>query len=198
MRRNALPLVGAAVVILAVAAGLSQTGTHNVAPRNSAPSPAQVRAALTGSPAPLAALHEQANRLMPASVATVERLLSVLRGYPVVVNKWASWCGPCRGEFPFFQQASVRFGRRVAFFGLNSADNEADARAFLNRFPVSYPSYADPREEIARWMRAPNTYPETLFFDRAGRINFVRQGGYPTQAKLNEDIQRYALERRHA
>src|ERR671920_2554627 len=49
------------------------------------------------------------------------------RGTPIVVNKWASWCGPCRLEFPFFRQLAAEYAGKVAFVGLNSGDNRGDA-----------------------------------------------------------------------
>ena len=71
--------------------------------------------------------------------------LAALKGYPVVINKWASWCVPCKEEFGAFQRVSAEYGRRVAFLGIDSEDpKRADARAFLKSFPVSYPSYYDP------------------------------------------------------
>jgi cytochrome c biogenesis protein CcmG/thiol:disulfide interchange protein DsbE len=162
-------------------------------PASSAPSAAQVRAAFAGSPPPLADLHALANRLLGGGPASVRSELASLRGYPVVINKWGSWCGPCRFEFPYFQRAAVEFGRRVAFLGIDGEDNTSDARDFLRRFPVTYPSYQDPREDIARALHAPVGYPETLFLDRRGRVNYVHQGAYPTAGKLVADVIRYAL-----
>ena len=97
-------------------------------------------AALAGSPQPLDALHQQAGKLLAES-ASLPAELRALRGYPVVINAWASWCGPCRSEFPLFASASVRYGRKVAFLGFDANDSPVDARSFLAAHPVSYPSY---------------------------------------------------------
>ena len=103
-----------------------------------------MQARLAGSPAPLAALHAQASELLPGDARALHARLSALRGYPVVINKWASWCEPCRAEFGVFQRASVSLGREVAFIGIDSGDtSRAEARAFLRTFPLSYPSYYD-------------------------------------------------------
>ncbi len=117
--------------------------------------------------------------------------LSDFRGKPVWVNFWASWCGPCRHEFPFFQRVSTSTGRRVAFLGLNSGDSAAQARGFLAEFPVPYPSYEDPDERVARAVGAPANYPITIFYDERGREAFIRQGGYASERQLRDDIERY-------
>ena len=67
--------------------------------------------ALAGAPKPLAKLYEQPNQLLPGGADAYEQRLADLRGYPVVVNKWASWCGPCREEMPWFQRLSAQIGR---------------------------------------------------------------------------------------
>src|SRR5437588_11782193 len=142
--------------LLAVA--LAACGTQV---RSAAPAASSVAAALKGSPPPLAALHAEANQLLAGGRAAFDSQLARLRGYPVVVNKWASWCGPCQTEFPAFQQAAVKYGRKVAFLGIDGKDGNGSASAFLRRFPVSYPSYTDPRESIARAFQAATYYPQT-------------------------------------
>jgi cytochrome c biogenesis protein CcmG/thiol:disulfide interchange protein DsbE len=148
--------------------------------------------ALAGSPPPLAGLHEQAGRLLPGGLRAFDRRLADLRGHPVVVNKWASWCGPCREEFPWFQRLSARLGRRIAFVGVNSRDSAAAARTFLKELPVPYPSYSDPDEEIARAIGGSAGFPATAFYDSDGRLAYTRQGQYASEADLATDIKRYA------
>lgn len=111
----------------------------------------------------------------------------------MVVNKWASWCDPCQSEFPVFQQVSVKFGRRVAFVGIDGKDQDPAARAFLAKLPVSYPSYTDPHESIARAFQAATYFPQTLFFNRQGVIVYDHAGPYLSIPDLEKDIQRYAL-----
>ena len=67
---------------------------------------------LAGSPAPLAALHAQADELLPGGAGALRARLASLHGYPVVINKWASWCTPCQAERGVFEHASVALGRR--------------------------------------------------------------------------------------
>lgn len=161
--------------------------------RSAAPSPSDVRAAFAGSPAPLAALHGQANELIASNPTSFRAQLAALHGYPVVINKWASWCGPCRQEFPSFQRAAVSFGRQVAFLGLDSFDNNGNARTFLRDFPVTYPSFEDGNDRIANALHAGAFFPTTLFLDGNGKLAFLHQGPYTTAAALETDIRRYAL-----
>jgi cytochrome c biogenesis protein CcmG, thiol:disulfide interchange protein DsbE len=149
--------------------------------------------ALAGSPPPLTKLHSQANRLLDGGTDAFEARLDALGGYPVVVNKWASWCGPCRAEFPFFQQLSARYGKRVAFLGVDSDDSEEAAKTFLSEYPVPYPSYSDPEQEIAAVIKATLGFPSTAFYDRSGELVYLKQGGYASEDDLRADIERYAL-----
>ena len=162
---------------------------------SAAPTRGEVSAAFRGSPAVLALLHGQADRLLGGGVRAVRARLAALKNYPVVINKWASWCGPCQTEFPAFQQASVRYGRQVAFIGIDGKDGNGSAAAFLRRFPVSYPSYTDPHESIADAIQAATYYPQTLFFVRGPHTSYVydHAGPYETAAALETDIRRYVL-----
>ena len=74
--------------------------------------------------------------------------LSSLRGKVVVVNFWASWCDPCKSEAPRFQEAHKRYGDRVAFVGVDTADYSADAGRFLDRYGVTYPNVRDPDRSV--------------------------------------------------
>jgi thiol-disulfide isomerase/thioredoxin len=156
-------------------------------------SAAQARQQLAGSPAPLAALHGQANRLLSGGTHAFSARLRGLRGYPVVVNKWASWCGPCQSEFGYLAQASAAFGKRVAFVGVDSDDSAGSAATFLRGHPVSYPSYSDHDQRIADSLQASYGMPQTVFIDRHGTIVFDHAGAYADEATLARDIRRYSL-----
>jgi cytochrome c biogenesis protein CcmG, thiol:disulfide interchange protein DsbE len=111
---------------------------------------------------------------------------------PVVVNKWASWCGPCRAEFPYFRKLAQKHRGEVVFVGVDSTDNEGEARDFLAENPVPYKHFQDPKLEIAAAFNGVQAFPSTAFYDRRGELAFVHQGGYQTQEQLAEDIDRYA------
>lgn len=155
--------------------------------------PPDYERALAGSPAPLAALHEQANELLSGGIGAYEKRIAALAGYPIVVNAWASWCGPCRFEFPTLQKLAARYGKRVAFIGIDSEDDADAAKTFLKEEPVPYPSYSDPDKEIADSLGAIG-FPDTAFYNRGGELVYLKQGPYAEQSELEQDIRRYALE----
>ncbi len=178
-----------AIVLAAVGCGSSQGGDYG------GKHPDYARA-LAGSPAPLAALHAQGNRLLGGGQSAYEKRIAALRGYPVVVNVWASWCGPCRFEFPVLQRLAARYGKRVAFLGVDSQDSDDAARTFLAEAPVPYPSYTDPDKGIASGIGATLGLPDTAFYDRAGQLVYLKQGPYTDRAELRADVKRYALAER--
>jgi cytochrome c biogenesis protein CcmG, thiol:disulfide interchange protein DsbE len=191
MRRIAWAVVAVAVVA-AIAVGLSQAGGGGGRSSGAGPSSRVAAAQLAGSPAPLAALHAQSAELLSGGPKAFKARLAALRGYPVVVNKWASWCGPCRVEFAYFQRVAAADGRRIAFLGVDSSDNDANAKKFLAEHPVSYPSYRDPDLNVASVFSGVEAFPTTAFYDAHGKLQYIHQGEYLSEAKLRSDIARYA------
>ena len=185
------PLLALAALALAAFLGAG-CGTSD--DEGSANPPPDYARALAGAPAPLAALYEQGNELLPGGGESYEQRIADLRGYPVVVNVWASWCGPCREEFPVLQKLSARYGKEVAFLGVNSEDAEDAAATFLREEPVPYPSYSDPDKEILDSLGASlGGLPDTAFYDSSGEIVFLKQGPYEESSELEADLRRYAL-----
>jgi len=196
-KRLSLAAGGAALLALLVV-GLIQLGSSSSTTPRSKLTLAQMQASLAGAPAPLAALHAQAGQLLEGGAPALKARLAALRGRPIVINKWASWCIPCRSEFGAFQQASLALGREVAFIGIDSADTDrAAARSFLRSFPVSYPSYYDRSGSLGTKITDSAFTPVTVFFDRSG-AGYIRQGPYPNRAKLEADVRRYALDEKDA
>jgi thiol-disulfide isomerase/thioredoxin len=154
---------------------------------------AQMRERLAGSPPALASLHAQANEILTGGLPALRARLAQLRGTPLVINKWASWCEPCRAEFGVFQRVSVSMGRRVAFVGIDSGESSlGDALTFLRSYPVSYPSYYDKSEQAGVAITDSTVTPVTVFYNRSGG-KFIHQGPFLTVAKLEQAVERYAL-----
>lgn len=191
MHRRLAPLLALSALLIAALAAAGCGGSGGGSTDATHPDYAR---ALQGSPAPLAALHEQENALLPGGTEAFEKRLRELRGYPVVVNVWASWCGPCQFEFPVLQKLAAEYGKRVAFLGVNSEDDKAAAKTFLREEPVPYPSYVDGDKAIARSLGAAVGLPDTAFFDKRGELVNLKQGPYADDSELEEDVQRYALE----
>jgi thiol-disulfide isomerase/thioredoxin len=187
--RRPLPILAALAVLAALVIGIVQTsGSDDPVPEPAAPSGATAAAELRGAPPALAAVHRQANQLLP--VEEFEDRLRELRGHPVVVNVWGSWCTPCREEFPIFASAALRTGKRVAFLGLATQDSREAAGAFLKDSPVSYPSYLDFQGEAATKLGVIGA-PATIFYDAQGRRTYFHNGKYETEADLLADVERY-------
>jgi cytochrome c biogenesis protein CcmG, thiol:disulfide interchange protein DsbE len=182
------------LVAVAVVVGIRQAPKPE-RPRR-VPSTQATAGARDRAPAPLRALYANGDELRHLQgdefVATIRRL----RGYPVVINKWASWCKPCQEEFPMFRRMSAKYGDRVAFLGINAGDSNTKARAFLRENPTLYPHVIDPSEQISSALRASRVFPSTIFLDRNADIVTVAPGPFPTEAKLEQAIRRYALPER--
>jgi len=152
----------------------------------------EARAPLADAPPELVALREQANEILDQGAQGMEERLAELKGIPVVVNKWASWCGPCREEFPYFQTQAIERGDEVAFLGLLSDDGLETGATFLAELPLPYPSYLDPDRAIADSLNAGREFPSTLFIDSNGEIVFTKLGPYSDEESLAADIDQYA------
>jgi cytochrome c biogenesis protein CcmG/thiol:disulfide interchange protein DsbE len=113
--------------------------------------------------------------------------LADLRGRPVVLNFWASWCGPCVEEFPLLRRASAEHADEgLAVVGIVWRDRSEAARDFLLRNGATWPAAMDPGERVASAYGILGP-PETYFIDREGRIA-ARQFGPITEASLQEHL----------
>jgi thiol-disulfide isomerase/thioredoxin len=182
-----------AVVLVVGVVQLARSPTPSETPAAQRLTPAQMQARLVGSPAPLAALHAQADELLGGGARALRARLAALKGWPVVLDKWASWCEQCKAEFGVFQRTATNLGRKVAFIGIDSGDtSRAKPLEFLDSFPVSYPSYFDPSTQIGVEVSDSTLVPATIFYNRRGERNYIRQGAYPSVATLERDVERYA------
>jgi cytochrome c biogenesis protein CcmG/thiol:disulfide interchange protein DsbE len=182
----------AVVVVLVV--GLLQLGSSVATTAPLKLTVAEMRERLDGSPAQLTALHAQASEMLSGGLGALSARLAALRGTPVVINKWASWCVPCQAEVGVFQRVSISQGRSVAFIGIDSEDpDRASAVQFLRSHPVSYPSYYDQSGQAGLAISDSTFRPVTVFYNRQGK-KFIYQGQFASVAKLEQDVKRYALD----
>jgi cytochrome c biogenesis protein CcmG/thiol:disulfide interchange protein DsbE len=153
-------------------------------------------AALEAAPPALAAIYADGDAVLGGGRSTYERILGQAKGHPVVVNNWASWCVPCREEFPYFQAQAAEHLDEIAFLGVDSEDIRDAAETFLRDHPLPYPSVEAPgKRDFQEWIgRELVGYPNTVFYDENGKIVYAKQGPYADEAELARDIRKYALE----
>jgi cytochrome c biogenesis protein CcmG, thiol:disulfide interchange protein DsbE len=168
-RRILLPL--AAFVVLAAAC--TSNGPGPTPPPSFVPG--ESPGATNATTAPL--LPTSRYDLPTYSAEQFDQLLGQLKGTPVVVNFWASWCGPCREEAPALGKVAREFAKDVQFVGVDLNDRTEDALVTIRDFAYPYPSIADPHFAIR------NSFgffaqPVTVFFDRNGdRVDVVDGNG---------------------
>jgi cytochrome c biogenesis protein CcmG, thiol:disulfide interchange protein DsbE len=183
-----------APIVLVLTVALTACGSGDDAGNpDSRLTPEQATTPLADAPPQLAAIRDQANQLLDGGTEAFDQRLQELRGFPVVVNKWASWCGPCRFEFPWLQSLAEKRGGEIAFLGDAGNDSEDALATFLEELPLPYPSYLDPDLKIAQKLGGPiQAFPATAFYDRSGELVYTHPGVYRDEQELIADVERYA------
>lgn len=117
--------------------------------------------------------------------------LSDKKGKPVVVNFWASWCGPCKMEMPSFEQAYIQYGDRIEFMMVNLTDGRREtvekASEFIEKSEYTFPVYFD-KDINAAYTYQTTSIPQTLFVDSDGNAVILYIGMIPEEA-LNSQIE---------
>jgi cytochrome c biogenesis protein CcmG/thiol:disulfide interchange protein DsbE len=140
-------------------------------------------------------MHAAKAPLLPATVSalptydfeTFERLLYQLRGTPVVVNIWASWCGPCRAEAPLLVDAARQHADQIQFIGVDYQDAREAAARFASRYHVPYPSVSD-AGQIHDSLGFVGL-PDTVFYEASGAI-LATWTGPLTSDSLRQNLER--------
>ncbi|QRK05747.1 redoxin domain-containing protein [Archangium violaceum] len=127
----------------------------------------------------------------PASPFTLRALnsgmrvsLDELKGRPVVINFWASWCGPCKMEHPVLEWGAREFGGQAQFLGMVFEDTEDNARRFLSQMGASFPQLVDPNSQVAVDYGVAGV-PETYFIDAQGIIRGKHVGPIDPESLAN-------------
>ncbi len=115
--------------------------------------------------------------------------LASLKGKAVVMNFWASWCGPCRDEVPVLERAWVKYrSRGLVVLGIDQQDLTSDARAFARKYHITYPIVRDgPGHVVAQY--GLTGVPETFFVNRRGQL-VGHVAAAISEAQLNEGIKK--------
>ena len=125
---------------------------------------------LTGQPAPDFALKSSDGSNLR---------LSEYRGDVVMINFWATWCGPCRQEMPLLDELYSRYNRvGFSLLGVNIDDDSSKAMNMVSELGVSFPVLFDSRKEVSRLYEV-DAMPVTVIVDREGRVRHVHQGYKP-------------------
>lgn len=115
--------------------------------------------------------------------------LTKLRGQVVMINFWASWCGPCRQEMPLLEQMYQKYGRLgFTLVGVNVDEKPADAERLLSKVAVSFPVALDSKSEVSKLYNV-QAMPSSIFIDRKGTVRYLHPGYRPgDEAKYQEQI----------
>jgi len=192
--------VAAVLAALSVAAlgsgcgGEPDTADPGSANPDSAVTVQEAQEPVKDAPPELTAIREEANEILEGGAESFNSRLAELEeaGIPVVVNKWASWCLPCREEFPDFQEQALERGDEIAFLGLLANDGRETGETFLSTLPLPYPSYLDSDQEIADELEIAREFPTTVIIGSDGEIAYTKYGQYPDARTLAADIEEYA------
>jgi peroxiredoxin len=105
--------------------------------------------------------------------------LDQLKGQVVMLNFWASWCGPCRKEMPLLDQMHKRYSSLgFTLLGVNVEANTKDAERWLTETPVSFPVLFDKDSRVSKLYDV-NAMPSTVFIDRKGNVRYLHRGYKP-------------------
>jgi peroxiredoxin len=127
--------------------------------------------------------------VLPARAGGVVRL-SELKGQVVMINFWATWCGPCRQEMPLLQQIHVKYEPLgFTMLGVNVEPDSVAAQNWLKGMPVSFPIVFDRKSEVSSSFGV-EAMPSSVLIDREGRVRHVHRGYKPGDEAVYADLVR--------
>ncbi len=122
--------------------------------------------------------------------------LSALRGQVVLINFWATWCGPCRKEMPLLEQIQKKYAPLgFTMLGVNVEEDTTQMEAFLGDVPVTFPVLLDPANRVSKLYDVA-AMPSTVIVDRKGNVRFIHQGYQPGDESRYQDVIRQLIRER--
>ena len=122
--------------------------------------------------------------------------LAALRGQVVLVNFWATWCGPCRKEMPLLEQIHKKYAPLgFTMLGINVEEDTTHMEAFLGDVPVTFPVLLDPANSVSKLYDVA-AMPSTVIIDRKGQVRYIHQGWQPGDESRYQDVIRQLIRER--
>lgn len=152
-----------------------------------------IAAALATAPALAGDATSQAAPFNLPSRAGKSVALADLKGQVVLINFWATWCGPCRKEMPLLEQIQKKYAPLgFTMVGVNVEEDTRLMEAFLKDVPVSFPILLDPANSVSKLYNV-SAMPSTVIVDRKGNVRFIHQGYQPGDEGKYQDMIRQLI-----
>jgi len=180
--------VWAVLVIAVLAAACTSTASPATPSSSAGTEPVLAACPAPGAPAGAGALPDLSLPCLGAVEGAATVPLRRLTGRPMVVNLWASWCGPCREELPALARLSRAAGDRLRVIGVASLDVPANSISFASDSRLPFPSLQDRDGDLERGLRR-NGLPVTVLVRADGAVAYVYQGAPLTDATLRDLVQ---------
>jgi thiol-disulfide isomerase/thioredoxin len=177
-----------AVVVIAVLAAACTATASPATPSSAGTEPVLAACPAPGAPAAADALPDLTLPCLGAAEGAAAVPLRRLTGRPMVVNLWASWCGPCREELPALARLSQAAGDRLRVVGVASLDVPANSISFASDSRLPFPSLQDRDGDLERGLRR-NGLPVTVLVRADGTVAYVYQGAPLTDTTVRQLVQ---------
>jgi len=116
--------------------------------------------------------------------------LSDFRGNPVLLNFWASWCGPCKSEMPYIQRMHEEWsGKGLVILAIDIGESSATVGEFVEKYALSFMVLLDTDQEVALKYNV-RSIPTTFFIDKNGKIQDIKIGAFSSKAEIERRLEK--------